>query len=208
MITLIALLDRPSVHSLAIIPVVLKTIDGSLIVTGVNKRPIAINQDYLDLLIKNGHVLCLPNPIVFESFIDFHIVAGWLGSFFEEKCIMLQGPEIAIKTTNLFVNDKGEKIAKFWLDTPDKIMKVIEQWVKKAAHKAIKNGLASLADLMIWALPDHEYTRAALLSTRSTQKERQRKLEWFARLDKNAGREIKIVDLEKQLLMIEKRIKS
>lgn len=180
---IVALLDRPSPKSFGMVPFVEQTSDSEYIVHGLKNRPaMPLSEHDLDELIDHGSILPINQRV--EADIEKTTVAGWLGKDFKQKAVAIPS---GIPEARLYqVVDQGQ----FWLADRDSVKGAQEDWVEKAARQVFENGDVDLAKLMIWVLPDHERTRAAIWHTKPTDNEKQERIAWWVRLERDAGHPI------------------
>jgi hypothetical protein len=180
---IVALLDRPSPRSFGMVPFVERTADSTLYIRGLRGRPAQVMLDVdLDQLLKEHSALAV--DITTTEPIAETTVAGWIGAQFRDEARRIP-PQVPWSKCRRAA-DQGH----FWLGDREAIHRTMEQWVKEAARDVFERRDAGLANLMIWVMPDSELTRAALWSTKATDKERQERLAWWLRLERDAGRAI------------------
>lgn len=185
---IVALLDRPSPRSFGMVPFVERTADGTLHVHGLQGRRAQgmLDADLTQLLQQNS-ALALDHTVTEP--ITETTVAGWVGVQFREEARRIP-PQVPWGKCRP-ATDQGH----FWLGFREAVHRTMEQWVKEAARDVFERGDARLANLMIWVMPDSELTRAALWSTKTTEKERQERIAWWLRLERDAGRAVSEAEL-------------
>lgn len=195
---IIALLDRPTSSAFGIAPFVVQDEHGILHVHGLRNRPrSALDPAELDQLVRSKSALRLPRPVPLEE--DRRdVVAGWLGRDFRRQVARLRAPEPRVPPLFEIEPDGG-----FWIDAPSSVYGLLEQWIREAAAEVFaESGSAELAELMIWVLPERDETRAAVWYTRRPDSEKARHLEWYARLERDAGRPISPEELEEHFRQV------
>jgi hypothetical protein len=179
---IVALLDRPSPRSFGMVPFVERIADGTLRVHGLHGRPAQGMLDAdLGQLLQEHSALAL--DVITTEPITETTVAGWVGVQFRQEARRIP-PQVPWGKCRPTTGQEGH----FWLGFREAIHRTMEQWVKEAARDVFERGDANLAKQMIWVMPDSELTRAALWSTKTTEKERQERIAWWLRLERDAGR--------------------
>jgi hypothetical protein len=107
----------------------------------------------------------------------------WFGRRFVKRSKEL---EVALPITSDALIEFTDGCA--WLGEPVEVHARLLAWLDKAFRQSIKDSNVELAQLMAQVMPDHELTRAALWRT-ATKAEADRDLHWFARLERDAGRD-------------------
>lgn len=196
--TVIALLDTPSASSFGMVPFVARDSCGVLYVCGIRNRPrSALEPAELDELLRSKSALRIPELLAVDR-IDQDMVAGWLGLGFRHEVARLSAPEPRVPLLH-----EIDELGGFWLDTPATVYGALDQWIREAAADVFSGaGSAALAELMVWVLPDRDETRAAVWHTRAPDSEKHRHLEWYVRLERDAGHPITPKDLETRLQKI------
>lgn len=180
---IVALLDRPSPRSFGRVPFVERTADGTLRVHGLHGRPAQTMLDAdLDQLLHERSALAVDTTL--HEPITETTVAGWIGAQFRDDA-RRSPPQVPWGKCRLAA-DQGH----FWLGDREAIRGIMEQWIKEAARDVFERKNARLANLMIWVMPDSDLTRAALWSTKTTEKEQQDRIAWWIRLERDAGRAV------------------
>jgi len=200
-IEIIALLDKPSPTAFCMVPFVARNRDDpgkTLRVHGLRDHAGSrLEHDELEDLVRGGSALRLDDPV--QVSIDAPgLVAGWLGERFQRRMLQLRGVMLPLRPLYRIPSHGG-----FWLAAPDVIYGLLDQWTREAATDVF-TGLAGpeMAELMLWVLHERDETRAAVWHTRATPAEKARHLEWYARLEHDAGRPISEQELEERFLGI------
>lgn len=203
-IEIIALLDRPSPSAFCMVPFVARDSadpEETLRVYGLrNLTRSRLERHELDNLVETDSALRLTDPVrVTRNDADLHdLVIGWLGHEFNKRNMQLRQSRPPVLPVYDIESHGG-----FWLDTPARIYGQLRQWTREAATD-IFTGLAGseLAELMLWVLHESVETRAAVWHTRSTEAEKTRHVQWYARLERDAGRPITEAALEERFRAI------
>lgn len=181
MTKIVALLDKPSTHSMGAVPIVLRSESGTLMVSGMKGglRPIA-EEDLRELVDSNQ---AMPAAGTVTSSPETNLLAMWIGSDFASRAEMLQVSTSPIGPHDLFAATTG----RFWLGPPEEVYVRLITWIEKAFRRVVASSNAELARLMIKVMPDHELTRAAVWFT-TPKTARAELLEWYERIERDANR--------------------
>jgi hypothetical protein len=195
---MIALLDKPSSSSFGMVPFVVRDHDGTLHVRGIRDRARStLDQAALDELARSKSALLLPESVTLDQDRD-DTVAGWLGFGFRHEVARLRAPEPRVPLLHDIEEHGG-----FWLDTAASVYQALDQWTREAAAEVFSGtGGAELAELMLWVLPERDETRAAVWHTRGPDSEKRRHLEWYTRLERDAGRSVSTEELEQRFRQV------
>ena len=191
-VELVAILDAPRPSGMGMHGLILR--DPSGFVTAglhVNRR---VNQREFDDLVDGGHVLLVDGEIPERLLGGLVGDAGalWVGDEFTNRIgdrnfqIPEQPREGATRTA----------AGTFWLDFPSATFSTTQYWLKNALRRVVRSDDFELAKLMLNVDITSDYTRAALLSTSDDP---ERDLEWFLRLDSDAGLPVGFDDIETRL---------
>jgi hypothetical protein len=191
MTRIVALLDKPSTHSMGAVPIVLRSESDTLIVSGMKggHRPIA-EEDLRELISSNQ---AMPAAGTVTSSREPNLLAMWIGSDFASRAEMLQVSTSAIGPSDLFAVAAG----RFWLGPPEEVYVRLVTWIEKAFRRVVASSNAELARLMIKVMPDHELTRAAVWFT-TPKTARAELLQWYVRIDRDANRTANPADLARR----------
>jgi hypothetical protein len=188
----IALLDKPSAHSMGVLPTVIESADGQLRISGfASARPYSLQQSELDELLSAKQALAV-EPALPHPETDDPIIAAWIGRHFAKNAAQfgLPLPEFPEPSRAMLHGS-------FSLSTPALVVAKYCAWLQVAFKKAIATKNTGIATLMVQVFPDHELTRAALWYTASAA-DRIRELAWIVRLEQGAGRACSAAELEAQ----------
>lgn len=184
----VALLDNPSPDTLGLVPVVLR-VAGRLEVRGVAgwEKRTPFHEGDLEDLVQQGHALQLPAGLVADFNERFPLeeagAAGWVGDGWWQRAEELHLVHDLPPERPLRAPGKGS----FWLGTPPTVYGVLDRWLRKAAVTALQRDGAAISELMRRALPHRLETRAITWWTRPSEEEKRRRLEWYVRLERDAG---------------------
>lgn len=178
-----ALLDRPDERSMGLLPIALARGDR-LLVSGLAAGTQALDEVGLERLINEGHALAVRAPIA--SGRPGPLCAAWVGQDFERAAEDAGAPPPPFERSAMSrVAGKGW----YLLDTPAVVFAALDRWVRETFAVAIDRGSHELATLLAWVSPNRDETRAAQFIT-GTPEQRERALAWWARLERDAGREV------------------
>jgi hypothetical protein len=191
----IALIDKPSRMSFSKHAFVVQDERGHLHIRGLRNHPRStLRADELEQLVASQSVMRLPSAIAADGLEDQ--VVGWLGRDIQERVRRLDGaPTLTVPAARLETPD-GD----LWFEASERIYGRMLRWVKAAAREVFtdKPNARELAELMIWVLPGRDETHAALWYTRPNEEEKTRHLNWYAKIERDAGRAVEPAVLQKR----------
>ncbi len=173
----VALIDRPSPQSMAMVPLIVRLADGSLATSGMAKasrhRSVRSEEEVLALEYA-GHIRLLAEPLPTLP-PDGEFCALWMGSQFSLKAhirfLPLPAPADSLHTVSA--------LGVFWLGYPQVIYPRLIEWMRTAFRAAVVSRIPQIAQLMNWVLPDQVEAMAALWYTADTSEMKQRYLDQF-----------------------------
>lgn len=176
-------------------PCVEQTAEGSLVVHGLaDWLPRPLLPSDLDQLVRERHALSVDATVAHT--ITPATVAGWIGSeFLREAGAVPRGIPWELRHA---AGDRGH----FWLGDREAILYAMEDWMKEAARGVFVRGDEHLAKLLGWVSTDGLMTRAAVLSTSSTDEERQERIAGWTQAERDAGRPTTEAELTERLRRI------
>lgn len=179
---ILALLDKPSAESFGMVAFVGSHAAGPT-VYGVKDFPRGTPITYpLSDLIAAGHALEVTPTVEVPVFnIPQPMAAGWLGTEFEKKRLLLGAPNTHAPEERFPIGDQGS----FWIASTAEVYDCLADWTRKTASQAIRQRDHHLAQLLMWALPSALETNATLWYV-ARDEVRQRHLRWQARLNDRA----------------------
>jgi hypothetical protein len=174
------------------VPVVLEGQSHGLKVGGLTvRRERTIASAELDELLHFRQALATTADVNIETSVQ-DIIAMWFGKRFLEEAKALGVPA---PITSERMIETAEGFA--WLAPKPEVHARLLAWLERAFRQSIKHASAELARLMVQVMPDHELTRAAIWRT-APPHNAERELAWFARLERDAGRNSKPVSLRER----------
>lgn len=182
MTRVVALLDTPSAESMGAVPIVLQN-DGSLSVSGLaDSRSRMISDQELQELVSSRQAVRVSANLDTAAG-TANPVAMWIGKQFASQARALDLPPPPLVSDDVIETVDGRA----GLGHPEEVHARLTAWLEKAFRHAIESSSVKLARLMTQVMPDHELTRAALWNT-APKREKEKELEWFVRLERDAGR--------------------
>jgi hypothetical protein len=181
----IALIDKPSRMSFSKHAFVVQDERGTLHIRGLRKHPRStLRADELEQLVASQSVMRLPSAIAADG-LEGKVV-GWLGRDFQDRLRRLAAAPVPALPDARTETPDGD----LWFEASERIYGRMLSWVKAAAREVFtdKPNARELAELMIWVLPGRDETRAALWHTRPNEEEKTRHLNWYAKIERDAGR--------------------
>lgn len=166
---LLAIADRPSPESFAVVPFIARDDDGRNLIAGWAYQS-EIDDGELAALITNtiGAHDVAPLGIRLDAFTRGS-AAGWIGETFAARCRELGAPEPEPPAACHALPG----LARFWIGAAQDVLAVRRRWTEAAARKAIRERDRALADLMRWAEPHALETEAAVWHACSSPEERE-----------------------------------
>jgi hypothetical protein len=180
-VTVRALLDRPDPRSMGLHPVVL-SLGDELRVSGLASGDRRLEPHELKALVDDGHAIAVDEPLPPD--VVGPVCAAWVGLAFARTAEDEDAPELPFDPRRMV---RMPLQGYFFLDTPALVFGGLDRWVRRAFAVAVERRSRRLAKLLSATAPARTETRAALFVTGS-EKERERELDWWARLERDAGR--------------------
>ena len=199
----VAIADRPSPKSFGVVPYIVRTDAGRLLVAGHPQAK--IDEDYLTSLYNNpigAHDVSMVGARI-EAF-ERTLVAGWLGDLFLSECARL-GAALP-DSTETWHAEAAE--GRFWIGPRAEVNACRKRWVDAAARQVVRTESKDLADLMKWADPHCPEAEAAVWLTRPTEQARDRELQWFSQIVSSLGERRRTkAQIEAEILRTIERLK-
>ena len=186
-VAVVALLDRPNPESFGMVAFVARHLDGSFRIHGLEGQDgTRLAAGELDCLISEGHAL----GVQAEAELRLGcLVAGWIGEGFRQMAERARAPTPRVPAAQHLLSTNGH--GRFWIDTADIVYhQHLLRWLREAAREVFDSDSAELADLMTWVLPNNQLTWAALWHTRRDEGARREELQWWTRLERDAGHSV------------------
>lgn len=185
-----ALLDSPDPRAMGLLPIVI-SLGTELRVTGLVEGTRAITPWELETLVADSHARRIELPVPADAVGP--LCAAWLGIEFARKCEDSDAPDLPFDRHSM---TRLPRIGWFVIDTPADVFAALDSWYRNAFVAAIERRSREIAELLSWADPNRDETRAALYLS-GTESQRERELVWWARLERDAGRG----ELDKETLL-------
>ena len=193
MYKLIALLERPSEKSFGMVAIVVRTSNEPLpFVSGLSEasrwRTFA-SQKEAEKLLHNQCGVVESCGITFSQR-PVELLAGWLGTAFEENCHKENVPVPVIPDTAIIAPlapHDPEFLGRFWIGPPPEVYIHLDDWMKAVAPLAFKRRSREIARLMNWCLPLREESQAAVWYTTEDDEKRKRWLRFNLQTNPKKG---------------------
>lgn len=184
---LVALLDRPGSDDLCMLGFVTADSIGRLRICGVANRDLRpLTHGDLAALIEDGHALPV-DGVSIDGDESPDLAVGWIGEGLLDKIRALDAPLPPFLPTDPDAHRHDAGRGWFVVRPTKDVYEALVRWTRAILLATVKTGQAEIARLALRALPDSDDARAALWLTSPLQR-RAVQLEWFARLDQDAGR--------------------
>lgn len=177
-----ALLDSPDPRAMGLVPIVI-SLGTELRVSGLVGGERSIADWELRTLISDGHALEVDHPLGTEAIGP--LCAGWVGSTFARACEDADAPDVPFDRSSM---TRIPRLGWYVIDTPAAVFAAIDAWFRRAFVAAVDHRSREIAELLSWVDPNRDETRAALYLTGNAE-QRERDLAWWARLERDAGRD-------------------
>ncbi|MEK7545579.1 MAG: hypothetical protein AAB554_00710 [Patescibacteria group bacterium] len=199
---IVGIADRPNPQSFGVVPFIVRTDEGRLLVAGHQEAE--IDEERLRWLYRNpiGALDVSQIGARLDAFAR-GLVAGWVGGVFMAECKARAAPLPEIPAACHAV--PGE--ARFWIGPSAEVRACRQRWVEAAARQVIRTRDRTLADLMLWADPRAPEREAAVWYTRDTREERDQELQWFSQMAKGSRRRTK-KEIEAEIRRTIERLKG
>ena len=200
----VALLDRPDPRSFGMVPfVTMTTLDGDDSFQVHNGLPGHCEQSLLkhdlEQLYQEGHAL---RTDATTTRVTPTSVAGWLGTSFEHASREVPH-KVPLSICHPVVNS-----GRFFIADRCSVKQSLEQWVLNAAKVVFETDNSQLAKLMVWVIPDSSLTRAARYAVAKSGDKKKFLIDWWVRLDNDAGLTTRIDPLIHRLTQIAQHVRS
>lgn len=187
MYRLIALLDKPSIESFGMVPLLVRK-DGEerlYVYRGAKDAPPTTHSDREFRMMTHHMRVVEVRHIRFEEE-PVDKVAGWLGMAFlaNSRRLGLPDPDVTGDYPTYVFGAADQPLVSegvFWFASPDDVFARLEIWLLFAAKEAFRRKSAEVAGLMHWCLPMRDETQAAIWYTAPDDK-RHDLLTWSLRM--------------------------
>ncbi len=125
------------------------------------------------------------------------LVGAWIGAEFIDAVRSLEAPIPRFDEARwMAVEEDGWVL----VDTAPMVYAVLDSWLRETFAQAIERRSEELAELMMMVLPERDETRAALWWASESDESRREELERWARLERDAGRQVSIEALMTRII--------
>lgn len=177
-----ALLDAPDTRGMGMLPIAI-SLGAELRASGLAGGDRPISDEELAALLEDGHAHAVEHPLAPDT--TGPLCAAWIGSVFARACEDADAPELPFDRSRM---TRIPRLGWYLIAPPAVVFAAIDDWLRRAFVAAIDRRSREIAELLSWVEPGRDETRAALYLT-GEEGQRERDLAWWARLERDAGRD-------------------